>query len=1611
MAFVHDTGIDDSSMRDILSIAQQLLKTRDDLDRQKTKLRMDNTDVINAKKEYDELIKDITSTKRTEAEIFNTPAIQKNIANITKSMDGFYDRVQNRGKELTPIQTKNFIEGFKTLELYSEKFGQNLTGKYQGMYDNITSALNKMGGVVKPIVKDAQVSVEELLELIKQGSKNASDTLIYYLNYGAEQATNKMLADAKSAGKEEIAYYRDVAEQETEIERQKYETMQNMADQLKNAIKSKLSGAGKDEYFKFDLSEFANVQQWIYNIIDALSKMGIETGSIEEDFINLTNKVYIPKDQIDEARNSMQGAAQEAENLRNKVEQLSLLLYQSVDVRDFEQLQTQLEGVEKRLNEVTEEAKTYKQLWLSSYDNNQFEDLAVKAFEYQSALEKTNLELEELKKKYNALIGKGSSTDTTFNGVFNTDNIDKFVDILKEIAKHLNDIKTSLGTVDDKNGFTNIISSVDILLGKLDEMYQKIGTGINNITIDKTNTGSIGEALVSSERDRLMRVYKRVSSSFGTEGKMFSSLGNQLSNGYSIGIIDELERTYNSTSISSISNMTEQINKLRSFFDIIKRYKQELSRTLDSQANYIEQLKLDLSKLTEDDSRYNTVLQNLSNAQKDYIQMQVDYDNISGIRLPASDNSNLNKNLKQVNNKELEQFEKSETTLSDIITKLGEIRDLISEISKKNILGNSVDTLINKLDEVIGKFDKIVADVNIINSNPIGITTNQRNRYDYEPIIYSGTQDEISQEAYDALYKLKNGAELSSKELSVIPEVMNGFKQLKQITNDFTQKYADLGMEVENTADIQTEERKALRDYIVQLRKASGSFSGFDKEGNELYSGEVENKRKAVIVTGLPAAGKSSSLVNPLSEYYKAQVIDSDIIKQMLPEFQNGWGANLVHKESKELNISYLKSVIEDEANVIIPIVGDSIESIGKYIDILKNKNYEIEVALNEVDNNTSSSRNLMRYFETNRFISPSIIREYGNKPTSAFNDLISSRYSEDITGYMYYSNMVGRNERPKLLNSSGNNTELENFLSSYTFPSKDKNIDSEIERVQKLIQYLNNLMDKRQELIALQDQYSPQDEEYGKIQGEISNIDTELTDNGVDVSQLEKAEELIKNEGDAAEESAKKKRDFADANNNDVVQSAENTATTLPNAVDEIKKEGDAATKTAEADKKLADVHNSMSDSESATVAWIEELEQLEGQSKNTGKELKQALKVSKESDAGSSLELLSTELEKTSRDAEILNYRLEQQRNLLNNKTINTTEGFEYSEELSKRIEEASKRIETLKNKLNSVTDNDGLKMWKAEFGEVKALIDGVNSSIAEEESVTKKAEQAQKELETSQKKANEQASKDLSNQNKLLAQFQQWVAKNSLAYKTYGNEIEAVLEKLRSGTKLSAAELRSITDEINKIKTSAASAGKLGSTFTSILGKRFKSLVAYLSTFASFYRVVSYIRSAFTTLKDLDTQLVDLRKTTTMTTSELNEFYNVSSDVAKGLGVTTSEIISQASAWSRLGYSTKEASTEMAKLSSQFASISPGMDTESATDTLVSTMQAYKIGVDDVQRTVMDNINAIGNSMATTNQEIGEMLQRSSAAMKAANNTLEETIALESAAVEITRIKLCA
>lgn len=91
-------------------------------------------------------------------------------------------------------------------------------------------------------------------------------------------------------------------------------------------------------------------------------------------------------------------------------------------------------------------------------------------------------------------------------------------------------------------------------------------------------------------------------------------------------------------------------------------------------------------------------------------------------------------------------------------------------------------------------------------------------------------------------------------------------------------------------------------------------------------------------------------------------------------------------------------------------------------------------------------------------------------------------------------------------------------------------------------------------------------------------------------------------------------------------------------------------------------------------------------------------------------------------------------------------------------------------------------------------------------------------------------------------------------------------------------------------------------------------------------------------------------------------------------------------------------------MAQLSSQFASISPGMETEQAQEGLVSIMKAWDIDPDDVKSEIMDNINILGNSFAESNADIVEGMKRSAAALSAVGTEYKDAFALFTGAQEI-------
>lgn len=258
-------------------------------------------------------------------------------------------------------------------------------------------------------------------------------------------------------------------------------------------------------------------------------------------------------------------------------------------------------------------------------------------------------------------------------------------------------------------------------------------------------------------------------------------------------------------------------------------------------------------------------------------------------------------------------------------------------------------------------------------------------------------------------------------------------------------------------------------------------------------------------------------------------------------------------------------------------------------------------------------------------------------------------------------------------------------------------------------------------------------------------------------------------------------------------------------------------------------------------------------------------------------------------------------------------------------------------------------------------------------------------------------------------LHNQLSDFMSKNGKAVRYFGKDLKDIFAQTEQGSKLTNQELAVLKQRFIDVQNTARASGKLGKTFFQTLREGMSSFSYWTSSTFLVMKAIQSIKGGLRSVVELDTALVDLRKTTTMTYGELEKFYYQANDVAKQMGVTTAEIINQASAWSRLGFSSEEMATKMAKYSSMFSSISPGLDLDSATDGLVSVMKAFKIGLedtDDVVDGIMSKINIIGNTQALNNSDIVDFLTRSSSAMAEANNSLEETIALGTAAVEITR-----
>jgi len=210
---------------------------------------------------------------------------------------------------------------------------------------------------------------------------------------------------------------------------------------------------------------------------------------------------------------------------------------------------------------------------------------------------------------------------------------------------------------------------------------------------------------------------------------------------------------------------------------------------------------------------------------------------------------------------------------------------------------------------------------------------------------------------------------------------------MNNLTWQYGQDVGDAFREVAirpETATINTPERQQLRTSIE----------------DQLYGqGAPSKNRRIDIVIGPPASGKST-VAEDIAAQNGSMIVDSDMAKAMLPEYDGGLGANAVHQESKQIADNVLAKAVQNGDNVVLPIVGKNPDKVKKILSSLGQMGYNTVVHSVNLPTNKALDRSIKRFRDTGRFVSPEYINSVGDLPSKTYEALKNDQAAQEFRAY-----------------------------------------------------------------------------------------------------------------------------------------------------------------------------------------------------------------------------------------------------------------------------------------------------------------------------------------------------------------------------------------------------------------------------------------------------------------------------------------------------------------------------------------------------------------------------------------------------------------------------------
>lgn len=226
-------------------------------------------------------------------------------------------------------------------------------------------------------------------------------------------------------------------------------------------------------------------------------------------------------------------------------------------------------------------------------------------------------------------------------------------------------------------------------------------------------------------------------------------------------------------------------------------------------------------------------------------------------------------------------------------------------------------------------------------------------------------------------------------------------------------------------------------------------------------------------------------------------------------------------------------------------------------------------------------------------------------------------------------------------------------------------------------------------------------------------------------------------------------------------------------------------------------------------------------------------------------------------------------------------------------------------------------------------------------------------------------------------------------------YKEKFDLLAESIKTGSRSTQAFTKDINNLSREAKRAGAMAESAGQKFARMVGEK----IGWTVVTVGLLKVRQALSQVYTNVVELDTAMTELKKVTDETDETYRKFMDSAANRAKTLGTTMSDTINATANFARLGYSLSD-SADLADAALVYKNVGDGIATiDEASESVIATMQAFGIAAQDAM-TIVDKFNEVGNNFAISSKGVGDALLRSAASMNAANNTLDETIALAAA-----------